>query len=112
LRQSMKPGRATPLAEKRSGLAKVPGKHHRWLVPTHLAQGGRSRDLQHHAVLDHGHQRPVDAGNAFLVQGDLGRSSPGGSGPGEVPASSQALSHRIFPWYRSGAGDLVVFGLF
>jgi hypothetical protein len=83
----MKPGHATPFAEQRSGLAKVAGKHHGWLVPTHLAQGGCSRDLEHHAVLDQGYERPVDEGNAFLVQPDLGPLSPGGSGPWEVLAS-------------------------
>ena len=45
----------TRLAEERSGLAKVAGKHHRWLGPAYLAHGGCSRNLQHHAVLDHGH---------------------------------------------------------
>jgi hypothetical protein len=93
----MKPGLATPLAEQRSGLAKVAGKHHCWLVPTHLAQCGCSRDLEHHAVLDQGHQRSVDAGNAVLVQPDLGPLSPGGSGPAEVLASPRALSHLILP---------------
>jgi sirohydrochlorin ferrochelatase len=108
----MKPGQATPLAEQCSGLAKVSGKHHCRLVPTHLAQGGCSWDLQHHAVLDQGHQRSVDAGNAFLVQRDLDRLSPGGSGPWEVLASPRALSHLVSLWFRSGAGDLVVFDLF